>query len=37
MTLEILQVPGCPGADLLDARLAELEAHPASGHPAGRH
>jgi hypothetical protein len=27
MTLEILQVPGCPGADLLDARLAEL------GHP----
>jgi hypothetical protein len=25
--LEILQVPGCPGADLLDARLAEL------GHP----
>jgi len=27
MTMEILQVPGCPGADLLDARLAEL------GHP----
>ncbi len=27
MTLEILQVPGCPGADLLAARLAEL------GHP----
>jgi hypothetical protein len=27
MTLEILQVPGCPGADLLDTRLAEL------GHP----
>ena len=24
MTLEIVQVPGCPGADLLDARLAEL-------------
>jgi hypothetical protein len=24
MTMEILQVPGCPGADLLDARLAEL-------------
>jgi hypothetical protein len=24
MKLEILQVPGCPGADLLDARLAEL-------------
>ena len=24
MRLEILQVPGCPGADLLDARLAEL-------------
>ena len=27
MRLEILQVPDCPGADLLDARLAEL------GHP----
>ncbi len=27
MRLEILQVPGCRGADLLDARLAEL------GHP----
>ncbi len=27
MTMEILQVPGCPGTDLLDARLAEL------GHP----
>jgi hypothetical protein len=27
MTLEIVQVPGCPGADLLAARLAEL------GHP----
>ncbi len=24
MTLEILQVPGCPGADLLEARLAGL-------------
>ena len=24
MTLEILQVPGCPGADLLAARLAGL-------------
>ena len=24
MKLEILQVPGCAGADLLDARLAEL-------------
>ena len=24
MKLEIMQVPGCPGADLLDARLAEL-------------
>jgi hypothetical protein len=24
MRLEILQVPGCRGADLLDARLAEL-------------
>ena len=24
MRLEILQVPGCPGADLLNARLAEL-------------
>ena len=24
MRLEILQVPGCPGADLLEARLAEL-------------
>ena len=24
MTLEILQVPGCPGADLLAARLAPL-------------
>ena len=27
MTLEILQVPDCPGADLLAARLAEV------GHP----
>ena len=27
MSLEILQVPGCPGADLLAERLAEL------GHP----
>jgi len=27
MTLEIVQVPGCPGADLLAARLAE------AGHP----
>ena len=27
MILEILQVPGCRGADLLDARLAE------AGHP----
>jgi hypothetical protein len=27
MTLEILQVPGCPGADLLAAGLAELS-HP---------
>jgi hypothetical protein len=27
MRLEILQVPGCPGADLLGVRLAEL------GHP----
>jgi hypothetical protein len=24
VTLEILQVPGCPGADLLEARLAGL-------------
>ena len=24
MTLEILQVPGCPGADLLAARLETL-------------
>ena len=24
MRLEILQVPGCPGVDLLEARLAEL-------------
>jgi hypothetical protein len=24
MTLEILHVPGCPGADLLEARLAGL-------------
>ena len=24
MTMEILQLPGCPGADLLAARLAEL-------------
>ena len=29
MTLEILQVPGCPGADMLAARLDALLA----GHP----
>jgi hypothetical protein len=32
MTLEILQVPGCPGADLLEARLAGL----LSGRPGSR-
>jgi len=32
MTLEILQVPGCPGADLLAARLEPLLA----GLPGGR-
>jgi hypothetical protein len=28
MTLEILQVPGCPGADLLAARLDSLAGRP---------
>ena len=32
MILEILQVPGCPGADLLEARLAGL----LSGRPGSR-
>ena len=40
MTLEILHVPGCPGADLLEARLAGLLADvrrpvPASGSSGG--
>ena len=33
MKLEILQVPDCPGADLLAARLAELLAELLAGRP----
>jgi hypothetical protein len=36
MTLEILQVPGCPGADLLEARLAGLLADRPAGRPGPR-
>jgi hypothetical protein len=33
MTLEILHVPGCPGADLLEARLAGLLADLPAARP----